>query len=475
MKKTLKGALASVTMLVATGLMAQPESWRQIDIPGDSTVVGMGEVTYPDGARAVWVSNAAGSFRRIEGQWQPWPVIDGENPVVRDILVAPDENGLTSWWLATPNGLWRTGDGQAWKHHTEVDTTLLDRDIFTLHLSQNSTGQPEVWIGSQTGLTIWSMGQWMAVPARSDGFQGGAVTAIRSLLHNGRRQIWVAGPTGLSRHADNRWQRWAAECLRGHRLNAIETLETSTGMILLAASDRGLRQLSLDDPTACQALSGPDGPLAGANELARDRYERLHVFSTSRVERFSSTREGDDQWHWTFFDQRDGLAENIEWRGGQRLDADGRIWAGSTTGLWIFEPAQPPAAPARPPAVLLAHGQQEVAADADSPLRFSEATPALRALYSPDRREHVVRYRHQLMPSAAFGPWQYDSELNVGPLGYGKHRLLVEVADEFGRIHGPYDFALERSLPMSAIIGLISLLLLLLGAAVLVIRRSVRN
>jgi ligand-binding sensor domain-containing protein len=462
---------AACLLQAMPGLLGATETWQRQSIPGDH-LVGMGELPFPDGQRAAWVSSSSGSYRRIDGRWERWPRVGEENPILRSILVAPDENGLTSWWLATPDGLLRTQNGQDWTHHDEQSSALADRDILSLHLSQSPAGQPEVWIGSRSGLTIWRMGQWEAVLARPNGFHGGPVTAMRSLFREGRRQTWVLGPTGLSRYYDGRWQRWAGDCLRGHRLNAIETLETPAEMVLLIGTDRGLLELSLDDPAFCRPLSSPDQRRLAVQGLARDRHERILVFTDQRVERWVPPRLAGAGWRWTFFDQRDGLDDVMAWSGRQRLDADGRVWAASERGLWLFDPADPPPAPDRRPPLTLGHGQAQIAAGSDQPLRFTTAMPELSLSGAPDGRPHAVRYRFSLLPSAAPGTWQFHGRLEPGPIGFGLHRLNVEMADEFGRIHGPYEFPIQRRWPLAVIVLVIAgALLVVAGGVMLILRR----
>jgi hypothetical protein len=454
--------------LMTVGLAEAGERWQSLALPGEPAIRALGEVPFPDGQRAIWIGTDQGSFRRIDGQWQRWPMIEGDNPVVRDVLVAPDQDGLTTWWLATPDGLLLTRDGQTWRRHTDADTALADRDILSLHLSQSRDGRPEVWIGSRSGLTIWRMGQWAAVLARPDGFQGGPVTAIRGLFHQGRRQTWVLGPTGISRLQSGQWQRWASDCLRGHQLTTLETLETPAQMLLLVGSDRGIRQLSLDDPDSCARLPGGDRHDGPVLELARDRHERLYLLRPGRVERFAPSRAADNGWHWTFFDHRDGLPGNIEWQGGHRLDAEGRLWVGSQLGLWTLDPAEQPGAPDQPPALLLSDGRQTLAANVESTMTIRTAVPELTLLQPASTRPHALRYRWRLTPTAAFGPWQANESLTLDALAFGRHRIGVEMADEFGRVHGVYEFTLQRQWPLQAWIGL-ALLPLLLGAGVVLL------
>lgn len=472
MKPTFKGVMSSAALLFAVQLSAAPETWQPVDLTAEATIIGMGELPFPDGRRGAWVGTEQGSFRQVDNGWQRWPLVEGDNPALRDILVAVDENGFTTWWLASSDGLLLTRNGEDWTRRSAADTALADNDILALHLGQSGDGQPAIWIGSQTGLTIWRMGQWESVLARSDGFQGGPVKAIRGLSHNGRRQTWVAGPTGLSRYQDGQWQRWAQACLRGHRLQAIQTIDTADGMVLMVGTDRGLRQLSLDDPKSCQPLAGPDGTVEPVRGLARDGHERLYVFTDRQVERYSPGSRASLGWGWTFFDQRDGLPASIDWRSVQRLDADGRLWAGSSQGLWRLDIAAPPGAPDRPLPLRLSDGQAIIAAGAESPLRTHQAEPTLSLLLPESDRPHALRFRLRTAPGAEFGPWQSAADLQPGPLAFGRNDVVVEMADAHGRVHGPYDFPLQRQLPALVIgVAISALLLALVLLGWMVLRR----
>lgn len=466
-------ALAGLAALsVATQHSAAPEHWHQLEFPGEGEVLGFGEATLPDGQRGVWTGTTQGSYRRLDDRWERWPLINGQNPAVRQLLVAPDERGLTHWWLAATEGLYRTGDGQSWLRVNESTPALAEREVLVLHLDQDPRGLPEIWIGTDNGLIIWRLGNWEVVPARTDGFQGGQVTTIRSLSENGARQIWAAGPDGLSRFRDGHWQRWARQCLRGLTVNAIETLDTGRGILLFAGTDSGLFELSLTEPDHCQRVRAPAADPEAIQGLIRDRHERLLAFSSERVERYAPPRRDGEDWQWTFFDHRDGIDGSTSWTGRQRLDVEGRVWAGSASGVWLFDAVDPPGQPDSRPEIRLSLGSDSIGRGSNEPLRFFKSKPALMLTEVTSSRPHAVRYRARLSSTQEFGPWQYDRQLSPGPLSFGRDQLIIEMADEFGQIHGPYRFPIQRGLPWTIMWAALAAILLAIGCLLLVLRRG---
>jgi ligand-binding sensor domain-containing protein len=453
---------------------AGPERWRPIELPVNGEVLGLGEAPFPDGQRTVWIGTEHGSVRHMAGQWERWPLIDGQNPAVRELMVAPDERGLTHWWLATTDGLYRTRDGQSWLRIDGTASSLVDREVLSLHLDQDAEGQPEIWMGTDSGLIIWRLGRWEAVPARPDGFQGGRITIIRSLNENGARQVWAGGPDGLSRFQEGRWQRWARECLRGLQLAALETLDSGREMLLLAGTHQGLLQLSMTDPEHCRRIEPPIRTSNTVQGMIRDQHERLLVFGPGQIERFSPPRLRGENWQWTFFDHRDGLDYPLSWTGHQRLDGSGRIWAGSDKGVWLLDTAALTGRSERRPELRLKLDSHSVPERSNEPLRFLESEPVLSLSGVTSGRPHAVRYRARLSSAREFSPWQFDSTLSPGPLSFGKHQLIIEMADEFGRIHGPYRYSIQRRLPMTLVLASIAATLLAVVFVLTVVRRQHR-
>jgi hypothetical protein len=79
-----------------------------------------------------------------------------------------------------------------------------------------------------------------------------------------------------------------------------------------------------------------------------------------------------------------------------------------------------------------------------------------------------------LSSAREFSPWQFDSTLSPGPLSFGKHQLIIEMADEFGRIHGPYRYSIQRRLPMTLVLASIAATLLAVVFVLTVVRRQHR-
>lgn len=466
--RRVQGACLAGLLLCTVAIGAQIEHWQANQLPGDGqqgSVTGIGESRFPDGERGLWIGTSGGSFRRIEGRWQSWPVIDGKNPTVTAMQVAPDETGQTTWWLGTPDGLYSSRDGENWTHFSRSDAPLADDRITHLHLDQARGAEPELWIGTAVGLSLWRAGQWTAVASRPDGFRAGQVLAIRRFAVNDVRQRWVATTDGLSRLVDGQWQRVAADCLRGRQIKAMETTDIDGRLHVALATSQGLYLIDAQAPETCfrQPVPGADG--AAVRALVRDASERLYVFTGNGVERWHRSPTGSAGW--AGFDQLDGLDEHPSWNGITFRDSDGLIWAGTDHGVWQLRPGQAPAA--TPGTVtLLINGQNREPGTHSIPWVQRSIEVELMSVDRP--RSHAVRARLARADADMQEPWRrlpWKSRLEVGRGGL---QFDLEVMDEWGRLHGPVSYQLRHSLPWLPIA--LSMLIALTIIVVLIMLRQ---
>ena len=465
--------LVGIVLAASAGAVEAPERWSRVEVPGlaEPDILAMGEVRFPDGRAGQWVGTTVGTWRRIDDGWEPWPVIAGRSPGVRAVLVAPDETGLTAWWLATADGLLISRDGESWQQQTSAGTALVDDNLRALHLHQTRNTTPEIWIGTDQGLTIWRGGQWEIVAARSDGFHGGQVHSIRPLIINGQRQLWVAGTAGVSRHVDGQWRRWGAACLRGRRIQAIESVEYPDGLRLAVGTDRGLILL---DPVAsenCGSLSYGDDQVGNIQHLARDRHDQLYLFSPTRIDRVIM-RPGRDgvSTQWTFFDQRDGLAKDLNRMQASMTLSDGRLLVGSDQGLWQLHPINAREHRAANLQVSLATATRQQRAGDRGRINVDGENATLTIQASGSDRPHALRYRYGIADLAGKA-WHATGQVQLQDPAYGLQTLLVEIADEFGHVHGPLRFTLDYPRPWALYLGVAGVLVLVGGLMTVLIRR----
>ncbi len=465
--------IAALALGLARPATAEEPTWYQTELPGaaaQAEVSGLGTIRFPDGQTSLWVGTTAGTFRQLDGQWQDFPVMGSVGPAVRAILIAPGKAGQTTWWLATDEGVLLTADGQHWERFSTDNSPLLDNDILTVHLSQGKDG-PEIWFGTRLGLTVWRSGNWENTLARPGGFHGGMTHTIRQLLVDGQRQTWAAGSAGISRHIDGEWQRWASDCLRGHTINAFETLDHSAGLRLVVATDRIVFVLLPNDPTSCMRLDLPDDPSHPIVHLARDQHDRLYLFSESRIDRTASpARNPDALVQWTFFDHRDGLGNHLQWSETSTTSADGRLWAGSHNGLWSMPPANNKTdSETAAPRLILSDQAGQRYRPGDRLQIDNRLEVALEA--TGMARPHALRFRARLNETEFSGPWRQQPELIIHSIGHGQHRLEIEIMDDLGRVHGPLAFTVQRAWPLMFLWGGPLALALMIGLT-LALRRS---
>lgn len=425
------------------------EQWTPVEsLPFDAAVVGLGISRFPDGHSDLWIGSTEGSFRRVDGSWEVWPRGTGRSLEVRDLLVAPDESGLTSWWLAAADGLWITRDGSDWQHLTNTNSVLPDNDIRALLLNQEASGPPEIWIGSEQGLSVWRAGQWEIVLARSNGFHGGQVHTLRRIETDDRSQIWAAGRSGISRYHDGQWQRWAMSCLRGASINAMETLVNRNALRLIVATDRGAFLLNPADTGWCRKAQVPGLSEFDIDGLARDSFDQIYLLSTSRVDRARLDRDDADQLTgWTFFDHRDGLNRELDWTSATLQLSDGIMWAGTRDGLMALTPLNPADLdPNRPTIAFRVSGSDRVYSPG-STIDHDGSTIELNIVVDNARRPHAFVFREVSADSPLPTDWQPSGSFRIDGIQRGEQRFEFEGIDDVGHRLGPYVLSIHRPWP----------------------------
>ncbi|TVR93332.1 MAG: hypothetical protein EA418_12180 [Wenzhouxiangellaceae bacterium] len=463
-----QGVCLASLLLCSVVLGGQVEYWQAVQLPGhgqQASITGIGENRFPDGERGLWIGTSQGSFRRIAGRWRSWPEIDGKNPTVTAMQVAPDETGQTAWWLGTPDGLYSSRDGENWTHISRSDVPLADDRVTHLHLDQAGGAEPELWIGTALGLSLWRAGQWTPVTSRPDGFRAGQVLAIRRFAVNRARQRWVATTDGLSRLVDGQWQRVAADCLRGRQIKAMETTDIDGRLHVAVATSQGLYLIDAQAPDACFQQPVPGTERAAVLALVRDTSERLYVFTENGVERWHRSPAGIAGW--AVFDQLDGLDEKPAWNGITFRDSEGLIWAGTDRGIWQLRPGQAPTA--SPGAVtLLINGEAREPGTHSIP--WVQRSIEVELVSAGRPRSHAVRARLARQGTDTEDPWRrlpWKSQLEAGRGGL---QLDLEVMDEWGRPHGPVSYEVRHSLPWLPI-ALSALIALMIIVVVIMIRQ----
>ncbi len=443
------------------------EQWTPVEsLPADGAVVGLGISRFPDGHSDLWIGSTKGSFRRVDDSWEAWPRGTGRPLEVRDLLVAPDESGLTSWWLAAADGLWITRDGSDWQHLTDTNSVLPDNDIRALLLNQEANGPPEIWIGSEQGLSVWRAGQWEVVLARSNGFHGGQVHSLRRIETDDLSQIWAAGRSGISRYHNGQWRRWAQSCLRGASINAMETLVNRNALRLIVATDRGAFLLNPEDPGWCEKVQVPGSQELDIRALARDSFDRIYLLSAGRVNRARLDRSNAGQLTgWTFFDHRDGLSREQDWTSATLQLSEGALWAGTRDGLVALTPINPGERDQNRPAISFRVGGSDRLYSPGSRIDHDGSTIELNVVVDNARRPHAFLFRRASEDLPLAAEWQASGQFRIDGIEQGEQRFAFEGIDDFGHRLGPYELSIHRPWPvvvMLSITAVVALIVIIL-------------
>ncbi|MDE0071341.1 MAG: hypothetical protein OXO48_16625 [Caldilineaceae bacterium] len=138
------------------------------------------------GADEVWFGTDSG-ISRYDGAWRSWTQDADLRSGVSSLAVA--EAG-TTLWAGTETGAVLSWDGAAWKL-----LASLDSPVRALHYTQGS-----LWIGTASGLYVWSSGS----PASVAGFDDAFVNVIESSEDG--NSIWVGTSELLWLRHGGRWR-----------------------------------------------------------------------------------------------------------------------------------------------------------------------------------------------------------------------------------------------------------------------------
>ena len=452
-----------IAALLSLGLFGHghaAERWERLDLPpaiAEASVSGLGAAQFPDGGIHPWVGTEQGLYRRTAGGWQPWPDNGGPLRDITSIEFGPGPDGQTSWWLGSREGLWLFTPDSGLRRLTADDSPLIEQPINTLHFDQARGQGADLWIGGDGGLVIWQQGRWTPISARPDGFPGGQVRLFRRLAVDEHRERWVVSSEGLGRYVRGQWSRPATECLRGRQPLSAETVELLGALHLVVGTTRGLFLLDFEDTPACRPIdiTAHSEQAVAARALVRDAEGRLYLFHDAGVERWHLDRS--QVGHWTGFDERDGLDADIEWTGPTHRDTDGTLWAGSTTGVWQFQPQTAPTS--RAPSIVVELNGERLS-PGSNPVGLFTRSARIEVSSNEGQRAHAIRFALSLNNQSVQNQplsWSTGRLERSVALPSGESVLSVDVIDAWGVMQGPFEYRLVRPSPLPWVILLFGL------------------
>ena len=452
-------AVAGSTVWVAShgGVL----SWRDDHIEHFDARNGLaGDVTHSlvvDRERNIWIGTDFGATKLVPGPFLTYGMEEGApNPIVR--AVAEDATGRL--WIGTRGGVAYLEEDR----FTTIELPEL-RDPRVYSLAPAHGG---LWIGTRSGLLFWRDGIETHLTT-ADGLPSDYASALAAIGDD----LWIGTDGGLAHlrdgvvqkvehprldtayvltlHHDTAGRLWAG--LRNGGLRVLKP--TADGQIVRVQSFD--QATGLTDLTIWSIDEGPDGVIwAGSNgdgafRIHRD--ESIENFGADAglgdpfVWQVEADREGavwfytnrglyqvDAEGIWHHFGTADGLPD-LEGMATAVLEAkDGLLWFGTSRGLVRYDPGL------RfdndlPPTVRI----REVRSQRLGLLESGAIIPANAGLITVRfsalsfRHEQAVRFRYRLEGSDE--DWSEpisDRSLSFGGLAPGRHRLLIQAANDDG-------------------------------------------
>jgi diguanylate cyclase (GGDEF)-like protein len=383
----------------------------------------------------LWVGTAGGPVRWQSGRFVPLLGADQPALLVYDLLDAPDGDR----WIAHARGLQRWRDGTLTADYTVDNSPLPAVSVDQLALRRSAEGF-EVYAASGHGLARWRLREGLRRVADVPELAGDASIRSMSTLADpqvpGSDQLWLATSAGLLR-IDDRGAEWlTADCLRGTAPLALAAEAGAGGALLWLGTRDGLLQLHADG----HCTAWPAAAALGAVSHLQLLGEHLYAFGARGVLRLQ--REGAADQTGTLFGNNAGLGDGEITD--SAVDARGRLFAASASGLAAFDPNLPPATRERAPLRLLTatYDESRQTLSPGQTLPASAGSVHFEFALLAFEREHDVRYRVQLEGlQSGFGAWTTRADASFPRLPAGQFTLVVEARDADGIPAQPIRFA----------------------------------
>ena len=324
-----------------------------------------GYAVLPEPGGAVWIGTFGGLARlRLAEPYSP-PRIDtwkgGEGLPTSEVWdVLRDRRGRL--WVGTARGLCRFDEraGRCAEVLGEADGLA---GSYVLELMETRGG--DLWVGTLSGATRLRTApdgtrSTLALTER-DGLAGGQVQAI---AEDPRGVVWLAcAGGGLSAFEGGRVRSWTTEPPAAAPGASPSAALPSANIYGLHAAGDGQLWLGTGGAGLVRARRAAGGELhfdraglesglhaATVSAIRPDGRGRLWIGSTSGIWLFDPRRAGSPAAVLRHFDKGSGLiSKDVSTANSLALDAQGRVWCGFSGGLGLYDPTleEPPAAPPR--------------------------------------------------------------------------------------------------------------------------------
>ncbi|WP_437627191.1 ATP-binding protein [Sorangium sp. So ce1151] len=355
----------------------------------------------------VWIgSDIAGIHRWAGGQLTTYTKQSSPLPGFGGLALSESLDGR-ALWIATDTGAARLDADGAWQVFTKAQVPLADDHLTSILETAAPGGEVSTWFGTMRGLSRRTGGQWRSYTVADAPLASNAVAALTEIRdRRGARVLWIGTQGGISRY-DLDAEAW------------------------------------LDPLNERSQPSLPDSIVYG---VRADAQGRIYAFTDRGVTRFTPrapTPDDPAELAAYTFTTEDGLPSNECNQNGSFIDSRGRVWAGTTGGVAVLDPAEevPDVAP-RPLALAARAAGGALALAPGASLGWDENTVSFEYTLLNLFHERSTRYSSQLAGfDAAPSAWSADASARYTNLAPGPYTFQVWGRDHVGNVAGPATIA----------------------------------
>jgi signal transduction histidine kinase len=443
----------------------QQGQWMTIDksvgLP-DNQVFSLAESLASNGAGTHWAATYGGGLGQLQnGQWTVFDAKTGlKDNLATRVLETMAADGARTLWVGTgSSGLWRRQNGR-WTVF-DAKSGLPHNSIGSLLETTAADGARSLWVGTMGGLARRQNEQWTVFDPKSGLPHSRVVSLLETVEPDGSRVLWVGTRGGgLGRFQNGQWTTFNNKSgLPNNNVNSLLATTAANGAryLWVGTSGGGVARLNLASLSGAKPewlilsdSTAPRLPNNAIQALCEDAQKRIYLFTNKGIARLTpraprAPTDGDAaEYALRTFTLEDGLPSNECNQGAALVDSQGRIWAGTTGGIAIYDPAQE--LEDRTPKPLYIErarlaGKEQTFAD-KAVLTYRENNLSFDYALLSFSHEVETRYRTQMSGlEAAPTEWNADTRRAFTTLPEGDYVFKVWGRDYAGNVSGPAQLA----------------------------------
>ena len=398
-------------------------------------IQGMGEVQFPDGSFAPWISTSSGTVRWRNGHWAPW--LPSE---LSDLRITATLRRSSALWAATNRGLVELTE-KSWHLYEEG---LPGKIISAMAYDDDGTDQGTLWMGFHHGLAAMKGGVIRSVKEPPFAQEWAVRALTRTRKSNGEHLLWAAGDRNIFYREKGSWKNLPKSCskLGDVSIVSLEEHQSAEDHSLWAGHEDGVTRIKLDEGLECESIANN---LIAHHQIVQIKFDNLgraYLFGLDGVKRLGNDAPLNTPSSLTAiesFAQTSGLPIT-DFVGASMVDHLGRIWAGTGEGAVLYDPRkdEPPGS-ARPLKLLKAELADGASPVADNAVLEPEQN-SLSFEFSLLSFQRDQRTTYQSVLEGLESPthaWSDGTHVSYSRLPPGTYTFKVLARDGYGIQSGP--------------------------------------